>query len=335
MKKTGKWLTFSGLALGILAVIVGVVLLVLGLQKLADVERDAVAINRAGEVAGEFTRDYPARAGDVVVIYANNRPAALAASCEVRGGPAPAEPGPAQMDNFEITFNGSTVVPVTAFRFAQSGDYVLVCQGPGMVAGAPISTSAFMQAGFGGLLAVFGGMLGGLLFIVGVVLWIVGSNKEKNAATTRAYGGQPYGGQPYGGQPFSNQPFPGQPYPGQAYPGQPYPGQAYPGQAYPAPDQQQPPTYGQQNDGAQPDQPTTLNQPVPGEPYTVGQSAPGGLAPDTVVHPPIPDAAGSEWSAAPDPIPDAAAPDSAGSSVDSPGAPNPGTDDLGLGTSKP
>lgn len=333
MKKTGKWLTFGGLALGIVSVVVGVVLLVIGVQKLADVERDALAINRAGEVAGEFTREYPAQAGDVVVIYASSRTAASVASCEVRGGPAPAEPGPTQMKDLEITFNGSTVVPVTAFRFTQSGDYVLACQGPGMVAGAPLSTSAFMQTGFGALLAVFGGMLGGLLLIIGVVLWIVGNNKEKNAAATQAYGGQPYGGQPYGGQPFSNQPFPGQqPYPaaGQPYPGQqPYQGQQpYPGQPYPAPGQQQPPAYGPQSYGAQPEQPTTLNQPLPGEPYTVGQPISADNEPETVVHQPIPEASGSEWSATPDPeTPDSPACDSATPESDAPGADGPARGD--------
>ena len=237
MKTAGKWLTWTGLAIGIVTVIVGVVMAIVGFGKLTDV------VNQSFRVNGPTL--HTAQSGDVLVLYAQNSSVAGDPVCAVTG-PAPTRPGPIER-NTDFTYDDSTVSAFASYRFTQDGTYTIDCDRSGVVAGPELPVSGIFTGAGGVLLAVFGGLLGAVMLVLGVILWIIGANRAKTPPPAWQ-GGAPYGGPPYqpGGpqQPYQPGP-PQQPY--QAY--QPY----QPGM---------PPQPG----APQPYQPDTPQQPSPEDP---------------------------------------------------------------------
>jgi len=220
MTKAGKLLTWIGLAIAVVTVIAGVILAISGFSKLRDTTG---AMTPIGQTGLDQPTAITAEAGEIVVLYLTGRGMVVQPNCQVVDGPAPAQPGPGQSVNTEITVNTMTYRPFTSFRFTQSGTYAITCDGPGVVAGAPLSISGLFSGAGGIMLAVFGGLGGGFLLVLGIILWIVGANRDKRppvpagpypGAPSQPYPGQPQPGQPYPGQPSAHQPFPGQPQPG-------------------------------------------------------------------------------------------------------------------------
>lgn len=211
MKTAGKWLTWTGLAIGIVTVIVGVVMAIVGFGKLTDV------VNQSFRVNGPTL--HTAQSGDVLVLYAQNSSVAGDPVCAVTG-PAPTRPGPIER-NTDFTYDDSTVSAFASYRFTQDGTYTIDCDRSGVVAGPELPVSGIFTGAGGVLLAVFGGLLGAVMLVLGVILWIIGANRAKTPPPPAWQAGAPYGGPPYqpGGpqQPYQPGP-PQQPY--QAY--QPY-----------------------------------------------------------------------------------------------------------------
>ncbi|MFT3661732.1 MAG: hypothetical protein QM809_10105 [Gordonia sp. (in: high G+C Gram-positive bacteria)] len=195
MKTAGKWLTFTGLAIGIISLIVGIVTTVSGFGKLAELVDDTFVVS--GPTA------YTAAAGETLVLYREGYGVGSTPSCTFDG---PAQPKTTSPGSAEYTYNDVTLRPFLNVTFTQSGSYTITCSLSGVVAGPEISVGG-IASGVGGIFLLFFGVgLGSLMLIIGIVLWIIGANRTKN-------------------------PPPPPPHPGQSYPGQPYPPQ--PGQGYP------------------------------------------------------------------------------------------------------
>ncbi|GAA4746209.1 hypothetical protein [Gordonia alkaliphila] len=206
MKKIGKWLTWSGLAIAVVSVIVGIVLAVIGLGKVAD------TVNESFRVNGPTT--HVAEANSSLWLYSASTGIAVP-SCTA-AGPATVQQSTMPSDA-SFDFNTDTVTMFGKLHFPEAGTYTIDCDSVGVVAGPEISTSSIVTGAGGVLLAVFGGGLGGLLLVIGVILWAVGASRAKNAP-------------PIAWQPDAQQ-YPMSGYPGQ--PGQQYPSQQYPNQQYP------------------------------------------------------------------------------------------------------
>lgn len=216
MKTWGKWLTWLGLAIAIICVVVGTIMAVAGFSKLADV------VNESFRVSGPT--QYTATAGETLVLYYDGPDGtATTPSCQIVG---PAQPTPGSVVDGEFTYNSETISPFLAWRFTESGSYTITCDQTGVVAGPQLPIGGILSGAGGVLLAVFGGGLGFLMLIIGIILWVVGANKTKTPPPVGAWQ-QPYPPQAYPSQP--GQPYPSQP--GPVYPQQP--GPAQPGQPYP------------------------------------------------------------------------------------------------------
>ena len=209
MKKIGKWLTWSGLVIAIVAVAVGIVLAVIGFGKLADVVNDSFRITGPTE--------YVAEADSKLVLYSAST-GILTPDCAATG-PAPVERGTVSGD-MTFDYNGDSVTSFGSLRFPQAGTYTIDCDSV-VVAGPELPVGGILTGAGGVLLAVFGGGLGGLLLVIGVILWAVGANRAKTPPPAAWQPGPQYPISGYPGQQAPGQPYPGQPYPGQPYSGQP------------------------------------------------------------------------------------------------------------------
>ncbi|MGB3885952.1 hypothetical protein [Gordonia sp. (in: high G+C Gram-positive bacteria)] len=190
MKKLGKWLTWSGLAIAIATVVAGTVLAVMGFGKMSDFQSDAFGVDGPSEFVAE---------ADAILVLYSSQVGFDAPKCTATG-PARVESG-LQRTNSSVTYNNRSVSSFQSFRFTKAGTYTIVCDAPDVIAG-PRDLAAGIFTGVGGiLLAVFGGGFGVLLLVIGAILWIIGANTAKAPpSTVWVSGPQPYGTQPYGTQ---------------------------------------------------------------------------------------------------------------------------------------
>ncbi|GAA3956889.1 hypothetical protein [Gordonia caeni] len=206
MKTAGKWLTWTGLAIGIVTVVVGIVMAIVGFGKLTDVVNDSFRVTGPTQ--------HTARSGDVLVLYAPSSSVAGDPVCAITG-PAPTRPGPIER-NTDFTYDDRNISAFASYRFTQDGTYTIDCDRSGVVAGPELPVSGIFTGAGGVLLAVFGGLLGAVMLVLGVILWIIGANRAKTPPAPPAWqGGAPYAGQPYqpGAPQQSYRPgAPGQPY---------------------------------------------------------------------------------------------------------------------------
>lgn len=186
MRTTGKWLTWSGLAIVLVTVIAGIALAINGFGKLTDV------VDQSFTVDGPTS--YTASAGEVLYLYGpNSSTGSVDPVCEVTG-PAPVQPGPLRTGS--LTFDGTDVSSFKSYRFTTAGQYTIQCDTPGIVAGPELPVGGIVSGAGGVLLAVFGGGLGAVLLILGIVLWVVGANRAQRADPPPYPGG--YGEPPAG-----------------------------------------------------------------------------------------------------------------------------------------
>lgn len=185
MKKAGQWLTWSGLALGIVTVVVGIVLAVVGFGKVADLSDGSFRVDGPTE--------YVAEADSVLVMY-HSDVITFSPTCTATG-PAPPEVDWQRTDSIRI--NNLTVVSFQSFRFVEAGTYTIACDAPGVIAGPKLSVTGIF-AGVGGILvAAFGGGIGFVMLMFGAILWAVGASKAKstpNAPWPPGLQGPPYDG---------------------------------------------------------------------------------------------------------------------------------------------
>lgn len=176
MTKAGKALVALGALIALITVVAGVLLAVSGFGKLNTATDELKPIRMTQP--SMFT----VAPGDELVLYLTGSGAVVQPTCQVVDGPAPAEPGPAQNANTQLTINTNTYKPFDSFRFPQAGTYGIVCDGPGVVAGPPLALGGIFSGIGGALLAVFGGMGGGVILVIGIVLWVLGSKRSAAAA---------------------------------------------------------------------------------------------------------------------------------------------------------
>ena len=220
MKKIGKWLTWSGLAVGVVSVIAGIVLAVAGFTKVAN------GVNDSFDIYGPT--QYEAEADETLWLYGSGTTGIVIPSC-MATGPATVQQTTASSDT-SFTINNAAVTVFGKLHFPEAGTYTINCDTVGVMAGPEVSTWTLFAGGAGIMLAVLGGILGAMILVVGVILWVLGASRAQNAP-------------PIGWQPGAQQ-YPVSGYPGQQYPGQQYPNQ--PGYQPGAPDDYRPPTPDQQ-----------------------------------------------------------------------------------------
>jgi hypothetical protein len=266
--RPGRLRGHTGIRVGAILAIVGLVALIVGivvlatqsLSKVNDFQRVSFA-QGSGSITFNKTGDYVAyyEAPDVtssikvvpafrllLVNHATRAPVSLVPYGNNANG---------KIDKLTYNYNGHKGVAVVEYHIGSPGQYDVALQPSSDV--APSAKIAFGQSIEKG--TIVGGLLAGVGFLVllaGVIVLVIGlvrrRGHKKQLATASGYGAYP--------PPYGQQGYPQQGYPQQGYPQQGYQPQGYGQQGYPPPGygQQGPPTgyplpgYGQQ-------------QPPPGE----------------------------------------------------------------------
>jgi hypothetical protein len=193
MTTAGKVLFFLGLALSVIAVIVGLWGLNRAIQDFSQMEADAFPVQ--GETA------VPMDEGDVRFILADEGTDPTCSVTDPSGSDLPVT-SDGTLDTAAAQ-EGATVVGM--FTAAEAGEHTVACDAAAQVSPA-LSFSDAVGVGAAGL-AFLSLFPLGFLTLLGLVLWLVGRNRDKNAAagpggygysTSSGYGAQEYGAQEYG-----------------------------------------------------------------------------------------------------------------------------------------
>lgn len=162
MRRWGKGLTFGGLAILVVSVVVGGILAATGAGNIVN---DSFVV--------EPTARHAYDAGDTFTLFTED---GRAPSCNIDG---PAEPVRNGSLTAEFDHDGNHVESFASFEVVQGGTYTFECTDRVVV--ASVDVGGILSLGGGIALAFLGGGLGGLLFLIGVVLWIIAGRKPRTA----------------------------------------------------------------------------------------------------------------------------------------------------------
>lgn len=235
MTTAGKVIFFVGLALTVIAVIVGIWGINRAIQDFGEMADDAVSVQGAATV--------PMEADDIRFILAPQGTDPVCTVAGPSGTDVPVESDSA-LEDAAASGEGNTVVG--AFTATEAGEHTVTCDTPAELSPA-LDIGDAVGVGAAGL-AFLSLFPLGFITLLGLVLWLVGRNRDKKSAigpggygysTSSGYGTHGYPEQGYGaqGQSYQDQGYgaQGQSYQDQGYGAQGQGGDGQPGHGTPPP----------------------------------------------------------------------------------------------------
>ncbi|GAB09183.1 hypothetical protein GOARA_031_00080 [Gordonia araii NBRC 100433] len=172
MKRAGKWITAIAAAVIVLSIVGGILLAVGGFRQIVNFDDESIAVAGPGNTvtthfdAGQKVALYTYGANGV---YVGPRP-----RCQI-SGPAPVKPGRAVTSS--VTIAQQSRISFASYVIAESGDYRVSCDSPGVTIAPPLSAGGIIGGVGGIMLAIFGGILGIVGLFAGIMMWALGGRR--------------------------------------------------------------------------------------------------------------------------------------------------------------